>query len=300
MKLRNMYSWFIVGLLAFSAAFGFSQVSSGGDDTTPAPQGEVKDATPPTGGPGGVANRGVGGPDAFGYTFDTGVDFQMIDISGTGALVVSGDDVSSGPIALGGDPFNLYGTEYPSLVMASNGYISTDPTDTGPDLSNDCPLPATPSTGGGARIYPLHDDLVTNTGYYEYFASCPRPSSEGFNLGCNVFFWDDATHFGGAETFDVQVILYDSTYEIAVMVGPGNPETGSGSTTGIQNDGATIGLTVACDTGGSIPDNTAVAFFNPEGMPPVTIPTLGTWALIFFALLLLSAGVVMMRKRRLA
>lgn len=300
MKLRNMYSWFIVGLLAFSAVLGFSQITSGGDDSSvPAPPGEVKDAAPPAGGPGGVSNRGVGGPDLFGYTYDSGVPYQMIDISGSGALVVSGDDVSSGPLALGGDPFNHYGTLYASLVMASNGYISTDPTDGGPDLSNDCPLPATPSTGGGGRIYPLHDDLVTNTGYYEYFASCPRPSDLGGDLGCNVFMWDDATHFGAAVTFDVEVILYDMSFEIVCLIGPGNPETGSGSTTGIQNDGATIGLTFACDTGGSIPDNTVVAFFNPEGSV-VVIPTLGTWALIVFALLLLSTGVVMMRKRRFA
>ena len=259
---------------------------------------EIKDPNPPANNPGG-GFQGTGGPDAFGYTFDTGVPFQMIDISGTGALVVSGDDVSSGPIAIP-EPFNIYGTDFNSLVMASNGYISTDGTDTGPDLSNDCPLPVPPSTGGGDRLYPLHDDLVTNTGYYQYFDSCPRPSDLGGDLGCHVFFWDDATHFGGAVPFDVEVILYNESNQQVYMVGPGNPETGSGSTTGLQNLGATIGLTVACNTGGSIPDNFAVAIIHPVPFSPVEIPTLGTWAFIAFAALLLGAGLVMMRRRRLA
>jgi hypothetical protein len=248
LKLSRLNKLTLVLPLALLAGFGFAQ--------------EIKDPNPGTGGPNGIV-RGPG-PDGFGYVFDTSVPYVAVDISGTGALVVSGDDVGSGPLAVA--PFNIYGTVVTALAMTSNGYISTDTADTGPDLSPDCPLPATPSTPGGtlgARLYPLHDDLITNTGYYEFFAVCPRASDRFGGLGCHVFQWKDATHFGGGGPFDITAFLYQDAWDMAFQVGPGNPETGSASTTGIQNGGATIGLTVACDVAGSIPDNFAVGIYHP-------------------------------------
>ena len=119
-----------------------------GDQPTSAGS-EIKDPNRPTG-LSGTPARATGGPDAFGYTWDDSVPFVAADISGTGTAIFSGDDVA-GVVALGGNGFNIYGVDLTQVAMASNGYISTDPTDTGPDLSNDCPLPATPSTGGGSR-----------------------------------------------------------------------------------------------------------------------------------------------------
>jgi len=249
------------------AAFAQNDDRDGGETNS---NPEVKDATPATGGNGTPA-RATGGPDAFGYTWDDSVPYGEIDITGTGTMIMSGDDVSSGPIALGGmGTFNFYGVNVSSLNMASNGYITTDGTDTGPDLSNDCPLPATPSTGGGARMYPLHDDLISD-GYYQYFSSCPRTSDLGGDLGCHVFMWDNVDHFGGGGPWQMWTVLYEHTWEIAFLIGPGNSEEGSGSTTGIQNEAATDGLTYACDTAGSVVGGTAVAFFNPEGMLPCTV-----------------------------
>lgn len=248
-----------------------------------------------------------GGPDAFGYTFtDSSAGncaFQFIDISATGAQVVSGDDVGSTPITLQG-PFNFYGDDLTDIVMTSNGYLSTDPTDTGPDLSNDCPLPVTPSTGGGARIYPLHDDLITNNGLFEYFPVCPRPSDQfpGADLGCHVFHYDEATHFGDTVAFDTQVILYDNSFEIVFQHDDRNPEAGSGSTTGIQNAAADIGLTFACDAAASIPANSAQCFIHPTPdvavlPPPPAVPTMTTWGMIAMALALMVLGSLIMRRR---
>lgn len=240
----------------------------GGDGTNT--NTEVKDPNPATGGS-GVPPRATGGPDAFGNTWDDSVPYQEIDITGTGTMVMSGDDVSSGAIALGGmGTFNFYGQSVSSLNMASNGYITTDGTDTGPDLSNDCPLPSTPSTGGGARMYPYHDDLISD-GYYQYFSSCPRASDLGGDLGCHVFMWDNVTHFGGGGPWQMWAVLYEHTWESVFMIGSGEPEEGAGATMGIQNEAATDGLTYACDTGGAIPNGTAVAFYNPEGMLPCTV-----------------------------
>jgi hypothetical protein len=272
----------------------FAQV---GEDTDTGNAGEVKDPNPPVA-VGGPLPEATGGPDAYGYIWSDEVPYQMVDISATSTTQLSGDDVSTGAIALV-NPIDFYGVSYSSLNMTSNGYISTDPTDTGPDLSNDCPLPTTPSTGGGARIYPLHDDLVLDpggVGHHQYFASCPRPADRGGDMGCNIFMWDDVVHFGDATPFDVEVIVYDSG-DIVQMVGAGNPELGSGSTTGIQNDGATIGLTYACDTANSVPDGTVVAFWNPDFVP-VSIPTLGEYGLMAFVLVLMGAGVFFMRRQR--
>ncbi len=250
---------------------------------------------------------GNGGPDAFGYTFSGSVAgncaFQFVDISATGASVVVGDDVASAPIPLQG-LFNFYGVDLPDIVMASNGFLSTDPVDTGGDLSNDCPLPVIPSTGGGARIYPLHDDLNlvagTGDGLFQYFSTCPRPSQVAFgDIGCHVFQWDEVSHFGGAEVFDLQAILYDDTFEIVFQHDDRNIETGSGSTTGIQNDGATDGLTFACNVADSIPANSAQCFFHPfpNILPPPAVPTMTTWGMIVLALVLMLLGSVIMRRR---
>lgn len=225
----------------------------------------------------------AGGPDAFGYTYDdhAGVcTYDFVDIGTTGTFLTDGDEISS--VVTLAEPFNIYGTEYSQLSASTNGYISTDPSDIGGDLSNDCPLPSPLSSGGGARLYPLHDDIDMEPGIgrllTQYFPTCPRPSQVGGGIeSCTVFQWDQAAHFRWNEfspTFDFQAILYHTSFQIVFQIGPGNPELGEGSTTGIQNHPpATTGLTYACNTFGSIPDRTAVCFFNPQGGIPPEPPT---------------------------
>lgn len=277
--------------------------------------GEVKDPNPPIGDVGGSSSQATGGPDTFGYTFadngEANCAFQFVDIGASGTFLFDGDDTSSGPVALT-DPFDFYGTSLTSIVMASNGYMSTDPTDTGPDLSNDCPLPVTPSTGGGARMYPLHDDLLLETGVgggvVEYFATCPRPNDRCPIESCTVFQWDDVQHFGGAgESWDTEVILYHLTNDIVFQTGAGNPETGSGSTTGIQDSPPpTTGLTYACNTVDSIPDNSGVCFIHPNPAPPecnpvipspVEVPTANNFGLLALFLGLAIAAFFVLRRR---
>lgn len=212
--------------------------------------------------------RGVS--DAFGYTVSdssgTACAYDFIDIAATGTQIISGDDEGA-PLTLAA-PFDFYGQVVTQMAMTTNGYLSTDPSDDGPDLSNDCPLPAAPSTGGGARIYPLHDDVV-GTGFYEFFATCPRPSDQfpSAGFGCHVFQWDPVRHFGDTQNWTFQAVLYDISWEIVFQHGAGNPELGSGSTTGLQNAAADDGLTYACNSANSIPDNSAQCFVHP--MPAI-------------------------------
>ncbi len=222
---------------------------------------------------GKAAPNATGGPDGFGNTWRDNqganpVPYQFVDISGTGTNLGTGDDEGF-PYTLQA-PFSFYGSALTTVAVTTNGYISTDQTDDGPDLSNDCPLPVTPSTGGGARIYPLHDDLVVNGGVYaQYFATCPRPNDfGGCAEACTVFQWQDVDHFGSdGQNFDFQAILYHTRNEIVYQIGPGNPEAGSGSTTGIQNAAASVGLTIACNTANTVPSGYAVAIFAPGAAP---------------------------------
>lgn len=242
----------------------------------------AQDPEPKGTGEGGVgfSTSATGGPDAFGYRFTDQADgctFQFIDIGATGAFVLEGDDVAT-PVTLA-LPFTFYDQTLTQLAASSNGYLSTDPADPGADLSNDCPLPSPLSTGGGGRIYPLHDDINLEAGIgrllTQFFTVCPRPSQIYSGVeSCTVFQWDDAEHFpgGGGSTFNFQTILYHTSNQIVFQIGPGNPELGGGSTTGIQNAAITTGLTYACNTANSTPDNTAVCLFHPVLPPPPAGP----------------------------
>lgn len=241
-----------------------------------------------------------GGADAFGYTV-TSCNATFFDISATGAAIVNGDDSGSPLQALTGT-FNFYGTDIAALSMNTNGFLSTTD-DAAGDLSNDCPLPAVPSTGTGARIYALHDDLITTDGFFEYFATCPvtSPNFPGAGLGCHIFQWSGVTHFGGGGPWDFEAVLFDDSYEIVFIQGAGNPEAGSGSTTGIQNLDASIGLTFACDTAASVPDNSAQCFAHPDPdvmvlPPPAEVPTLKTGGILFLMLSLFALAFYRFRR----
>lgn len=216
--------------------------------------------------------------DAYGYTVYDSVgnpaECVFSWISPGGSLIASGDDVS-GVMALS-EPFLFYGTSYTSMTGASNGYLSTDPTDTGPDLSNDCPLPATPSTGGGARIYPIHDDMISDVSG-EYFASCPRAADQTGPSGCTVFYWTNMSDFGGGAAPDTEAILYHYSGEIVFQYNGAGVMDG-GKTIGIQNDGASIGLTHSCNPE-TVGPGVAVCFYSPDYVAPavggINVPQIG-------------------------
>ena len=65
--------------------------------------------------------------------------------------------------------------------------------------------------------------------YYRYFADCPHPDFDG---ECLVVMWNNANHYYNYGTFDFEIILFPNG-DILMQFGPGNPELGSGSTTGI-------------------------------------------------------------------
>lgn len=232
----------------------------------------------PTGG--GHSNL-TGGPDGFGYYFmdqlEPLLNYNWLDISTTGTNIVNGHNRAA--TAALTDPFTFYGQVANSLRMSTNGYLSTSLTDSGADSTNDCPLPATPDVGGGARMYPFHDDLVTGAGYVEYYADCPRDNELAIDgnttESCTVFQWDDTTHFGSTATFSFETILYHESNVVLHQI-TFDPDEGAFSTTGIQRDQsvAAHGLTYKCDSPASLVAGTAVAFYvcTPIALNPTTLP----------------------------
>jgi len=273
----------------------------------------------------GVPARTTGGPDTFGYTFFDQAELEcnanFTDISATGNVVTytaSGgfpaEDDGGAMIALGA-PFNFYGTMVNSVVISSNGYIGMGAAslaaESGGDFSNDCPIPAVPDNppAVNSRIMPYHDDLAGDgtmgTTYYQFFATCPRAGESGGVEACTIFQWSNWGFFGGATGFDLEAILYHTSYEIAFEISdPGGVADGSSATIGIQDGTATDALQYQCNTAGSVAGALTVCNFHPA-FPPgslaaavLPIPTISPVGMVVLVLLLALGGVMLMMRRR--
>jgi hypothetical protein len=82
----------------------------------------------------GSFDRAAGGPDTFGYSWKDsnepgGPAYSWIDISATGTTAATGDDNNGGPFNLG-FPFSYYGTDYSTVRVCTNGWLSFSATST--------------------------------------------------------------------------------------------------------------------------------------------------------------------------
>jgi len=203
--------------------------------------------------------------------------FSYIDISIPANLVLTGNDAAV-EISLGAT-FPLYDMIFNSLVVSTNGYITTDVTDTGFDLTNDCPLPSDPSeplSTTGARIYALHDDLQADLlidssaeVFYKYMPVSPVLTPTGMLTGVSIFQWKvDHSDAIVDSDLDFQALLFDNgeiTYQYNLI----GSEMGSGATVGIQsfamadNSMPLYGTTISCDEVSSVNAKTSVGLVPP-------------------------------------
>lgn len=222
----------------------------------------------------------VAAKDNFGNTLGS-CNRQFIDISnsGTNLNIIDSNTSDNFPATDEGvaavsltQSFDLYGQTINGLYLSTNGFISTNPNESGYDFDNDCPLPTlTNNSNNGsttsARIIPLHADLITQHIYHQHFSSCPRPANGNQDLSCDVFMYKDVDRYdsdiGGPAgvSFNFEAILYP---EINLWVyqydGTGfDPTT---STIGLQNDNATDGAAYACNTSNSINTQEAVCVYH--------------------------------------
>ena len=242
------------------------------------------------------------GPDAFGYsltdsTEPDGPDFAFVDILETGTQLVFPvfpNSFQADDIAVTIDlphSFPFYGETLSQIRVSSNGYLSSDLTDPGNDFGNAPTLPsAIPSgRGGGARIYPAHDDLILDN-----FNNENNPDFTDFNfpagkLGrvfvqsfdslpthpfnndtpCTIIQWDGIIPLGfvsaGKTTFQVILFADGSLYFSYPQVDTGRIVS-SQATIGIQNADATIGLLYSANQNSIFPDQ-AIAITLGEPIP---------------------------------
>jgi hypothetical protein len=209
-----------------------------------------------------------GGPDAFGYTWKDstgpgGPEFQFIEPGPLSRTILENNSAAVATLTLDQPWGGIYGVPVTAFRVSRNGFLSDDPADPGSDETNDAPLPAKPSAGGGNRIYVLHDNLELDSTNgkvrYEYHAGSPHPLH---GCGVHVITWENVRHGTGA-AFDFQVLLFDNL-DILMQFPAGNPEEGSGSTTGIQNAASSQGLTVYANAAGQLAKDISVLISPPR------------------------------------
>jgi len=150
------------------------------------------------------------GPDTYGYYCyddgDTGYlsapEYDWVEINSPANNLNLFDPGDDGDISTKNLPitFRMYGEEYDSLTVCSNGWLAPGGSIQGSYMNSPIPGPQGPSP----MIAPFWDDLKTGSGavYWEYDSS----------LHTVIIEWDhlDNDHDDLEETF--QVILYDADY----------------------------------------------------------------------------------------
>lgn len=235
-----------------------------------------------------------GGPDGFGYRFadqnDAGAcGFGFIDISDGQRLAVTPsstfdaeDDGRSAPITLQ-FPFDFYGQNVTSLVMSTNGYLSTSTQETGGQWQVSCSGAQSQGSTGG-RIDPLQYDWLYDPAggasrglFHRHYQTCPRPADVGpANLACHVFQWNGMESFDGtpAGRHDFQAILYAQTHQIVFQYRSSDPTQGNGAHVAIQNAGNTQRLPYTCQQSGVIGPVRSVCYFHPSASLAESAPAL--------------------------
>ncbi len=219
-----------------------------------------------------AAPAATGGPDAFGYTFkdnlEAGCPNNFTDIRGLpGATNLTLGDDAQTTVQIGFS-FPYYGNSYTSANLGSNGFLAFPP-NTATTLGNQCPFPST--TSPNDVIAMLWDDLYPpGGGTITAGTLSPCPGGRGASCWAVQFF--GVPHFINStpdNTF--QTFLYpDGRIEMQFTVAS---ESGSSSTSGIENSTGTIGLNYGCNSGylAGLPK---AVYFLPPGVTSC-LPTAG-------------------------
>jgi subtilisin family serine protease len=183
-----------------------------------------------------VGINGAGGPDGFGYRWKDsdasgGPTFSFADISATGTTISfsSSDDALSAAIPMG-MTFPFYGSNFTSVKVGTNGFLTFDTADTSTRLTNST-LPS--SSGAKFMLALLWDDLHLRSGNVKYFNDGSRFIVQYTNV-------EKFSPSGFPMTFQVQ--LYPNgkiLYEYKTMPTGG---TYNSLTIGIQDGTKTVGL----------------------------------------------------------
>ncbi len=186
------------------------------------------------------------------------VDFEWVDITADGTVIVNSDDINSGMMDLPFE-FEFYGTVYTQFSVCSNGFISF--TGTSNSLGNG----AIPSTvEPNAAIYPFWDDLNPGSGGDVYMLA----DAANDRL---IISWVGVFHFGNTNPYTFQVILTPPTGITFMYSAMSDVNSG---TIGVENAAGTDAIMLWNNgTGTFTPTNeSGVAFWAD---PPVFGPLSG-------------------------
>ncbi len=196
----------------------------------------------------GAVGQFTGGPDASSYKWidsDTsgGPAYSWIDISGTGTALGTGDDARysfSLPFN-----FNFYGTNYTTVWVCTNGWLSFG-SDPGTNASSNTSIPAASIPNQAVFAFWDNLNLVASDNaniYYKNFGTTPNQYS--------VITWKDSRIVGVSTTYQVnqvtfQAILYENG-KITLQykdcaVGDTTYNWGRSASVGIENSTGLVGL----------------------------------------------------------
>ena len=238
----------------------------------------------------GTSSGGSGGiSDGFGYralasASSSSCRYQPVDMSAAGSLVPTQGPHGSFPandegfvagLAVGGAaPFRFYNSDLSTLMMSTNGYLSTNVADGGDDYRPVCGIDNFQGVVDG-RIQALHRDLAIQSGgsmKHRHFDSCPRAADAGAaSQGCTVFEWrgmGNVASGGGVSGNAVfQTILYDQSFEIVHQYISADPDSGATAVIGQQSPDEVHRLNYKCSVSNAAPTGTSVCFFHPSALP---------------------------------
>ncbi|MFN0158127.1 MAG: S8 family serine peptidase [Bacteroidota bacterium] len=237
---------------------------------------DVKDPNP-----GYAPTEGRGGPDPFGYEWidsdePGGPIFNWVDITGVGTSIPSTQWVSSTGTANADDgktdlalpfAFPFYGTDYTSLKLVTNGWLSFETSSTLTSYINS-PIPSTGTAAPNLAVYPWWDDQdlrTSGTVHYYHDAANSR----------FIIQYTNVPHYGTTEpgVYTYQVILYENGSMLCQYLSM--QQTLTSATIGIENADGTMGLQVV-HSAAYMHDNLAILFHLPDAPWISENPTSGT------------------------
>ena len=156
----------------------------------------------------------TGGPDAGGYRFTDSTEagppiaFNFVPIAGTPVVLT---DDSTSPAEPIGFTFNYYGTDFTTVFIGSNGYLTfgAGSVDRSPDVMPNAAAPNNIIAGNWTDLDPELGGTIS-------FLTAGAAPNQTFTVE-----WLNIQHFLGGNAVRFQIILHETTNEIELQIDDG-------------------------------------------------------------------------------
>jgi hypothetical protein len=240
--------------------------------------------------------------DVGGITYST-----IVGTSGATEMttVGNGDDVTEMVSLPGGFDFEYFGTPITSFSVSSNGQLNMD----GRTSSHCCSSVSIPSSDGNDNaIFFCKEDLDPAPSGAVGGEIWQKVSGSAPNRTWTCEFSNVSWYPGPSSGFvNVQVILYESVYDIEIRYGTGN-KNGNSFSAGIENATGTVGHPAEIGsffdavgrnaTTAAWPTNQAVRFEHARPSAPPVVPATSTSGIVITMLSIMAASALVILGRR--